>query len=171
MKLKNLMYSGLILVALALFGCGGGGGGSDDTVVTTTLSKKLITSGSLPPDRKIFGIQAEIILPSGVTVKSDSDNKVLASSLQLSGVATNSSFIWGSINGNKLTIGMATPEVSQGNDVGEFATIYFDVASTAPVPLGDFSINPGYIISGYDSLAGDQPRLHEAPYNLKMTLQ
>lgn len=171
MKLKNLMYSGLILVVLALFGCGSGGGGSDDTVVTTTLSKKLITSGSLPPDRKIFGIQAEIILPSGVTVKSDSDNKVLASSLQLSGVATNSSFIWGSINGDKLTIGMATPNVSQGNTVGEFATLNCDVASTAPVPLGAFSVNPGFKITGYDSLTGDTVELSAAPYNLSISIQ
>lgn len=167
MKLKNLIYSGLILVALTLFGCGGGGGGgSDDTVATTTLSKKLVTTGSLPAGITILGIQAEITLPSGVTVKSD-DNGVLASSLQLSGVATNSSTIKGSINDNKLTIGMITTEVSHGIAVGEFATLNFDVASTAPEPLGAFTI-PSVKITGYDSLTGDTVELSAAPYNLKV---
>lgn len=171
MKLKNLMYSGLILVALTLFGCGGGGsggGGSDDSVTITKLSKKLVTSESLPSDRKFLGIQGEITLPSGVSVKSDSDNKVLSSYLQPSGVATNSSVIWGSISGNKLTFAMTTTDVSQGIAVGEFATLVCDVASTAPVPLDTFTITGVKII---DKVSGNTVDLSVAPNNLSITIQ
>lgn len=103
---------------------------------TGVIVKKLGTTGTLPAGRTIRGIGATINLPSGVSVKSD-NNGLLAGYLQTSGSATASSIISGNLNGSDLKFNFAD---SDGIAVGEFAMLYCDVASTAPVPLGDFAI-------------------------------
>lgn len=103
---------------------------------TGVIVKKLRTTGTLPADRTIRGIGATINLPSGVSVKSD-NNGLLAGYLQTSGSATASSIISGNLNGSDLKIIFADID---GIAVGEFAMLYCDVASTAPVPLGIFTI-------------------------------
>jgi len=135
---------------------------------TGVIVKKLFTTGSLPDSRKILGIQAEINLPNGVSVKNDI-NGVLSGYLQPSGSATASSIISANLNGSKLIIIFAD---ITGIAVGEFATLYCDVSSTAPVPLGVFSINPGFKIEGeFDSSIGSVVQLSAAPYNLSITIQ
>jgi uncharacterized protein (UPF0333 family) len=134
---------------------------------TGVKAVKLFTTGSLPSGNTILGIQAEINLPSGVSVKTDS-NGVLAGYLFTSGLATTLSSIKGNVSNNQLTINLVTPS---GIGVGEFATLYCDVASNAPSPLGSFTINTGYKIVGYDSSTGSSLQLSEAPYNLNITIQ
>ena len=134
---------------------------------TGVIVKKLFTTGSLQDSRKILGIQAEINLPNGVSVKNDI-NGVLSGYLQPSGSATASSIISANLNGSKLIIIFAD---ITGIAVGEFATLYCDVSSTAPVPLGVFSINPGFKIEGeFDSSIGSVVQLSAAPYDLSLTI-
>ena len=109
---------------------------------TGVIVKKLRTTGTLPADRTIRGIGATINLPSGVSVKSD-NNGLLAGYLQTSGSATASSIISGNLNGSDLKFNFADKD---GIAVGEFAMLYCDVASTAPLPLGDFAITSVKII-------------------------
>lgn len=100
------------------------------------IVKRLNTAGVLPSGSTIRGIEVTINLPSGVSVKSD-NNGLLASYLQTSGSATASSIISGNLNGSDLKIIFAD---IAGIAVGEFATLYCDVASTAPASLGTFTI-------------------------------
>lgn len=165
MNLGCIIKSSLILLALTLFGCGGGGSGS--TTSTNKLALRLSTSGSLTSENTIKSISVEINLPNGVSVKTD-NNGVLASDLLPSGLATAASYISGSLSGSTLTINFAN---TNGITVGEFATLYCEVANNSPSPLGNFSIKPGYKIVGYDSSTGNTVRFSEAPYNLSITMQ
>lgn len=127
------------------------------------IVKKLVTTGVLPPGSAIRGIEATLNLPSGVSVKSD-NNGILAGYLQPSGSATASSIISANLNGSDLKIIFAD---ITGIAVGEFAMLYYDAANNAPA----LSINPGYIISGYDSSNGNTVKFNEAPYNLSIAIQ
>jgi hypothetical protein len=106
---------------------------------------KLSTAGTIPNGSSIKGIQFELNLPTGVSVKSDSSG-VLASYLLTSGVALTATtpYISGNITGNKMIINFIN---GSGISTGEFATLTCDVAYNATVPtIGNFSISAGYKI-------------------------
>lgn len=70
MKLKNLIYSGLILVALTLFGCGSGGG-SDEPSGTTKISGVAsvtpINGGTVEVFKIVNGVKVTPAIASGKT--------------------------------------------------------------------------------------------------------
>jgi hypothetical protein len=123
---------------------------SVSTALVTVGGKKAIvklsTSGNLPAGKNINGISVNIALPSGVTIKSDT-NGILATYLYTSGVSEfSSSTINGSANGNNVTINLVRND-SGLSVTGEFATLECDVAYNAPSPLGSFTVSPGYKVS------------------------
>lgn len=105
----------------------------------------LSTEGTLPNGNSIKGMGFELILPAGVSVKSDV-NGVLASYLLASGMASNTtSMLTGNIAGTKLSVSFVN---NTGITTGEFATLICDVAYDAAAPtVGDFSISSGYKVS------------------------
>lgn len=125
------------------------------TIGGKTVIVKLSTIGTLPSGYKIVGISLKIKLPAGVSVKTAA-NQVLASYLVTSGVALKSSVL-GSLNGNDITINLTDPIIgdSGGVLIGEFATLYCDVAYNTELPLGDFTITPDKV-TGYFNGNTDQ---------------
>lgn len=102
----------------------------------------LSTTGTLPNGNSIKGMQFELNLPAGISVKSDA-NGVLASYLLASGMASNTTtMLTGNFVGTKLTASFVN---NTGITTGEFATLTCDVVYDAAVPTsGDFSISSGY---------------------------
>jgi len=97
---------------------------------------KLSTSGTLPSGLYIKGIAAEIVLPVGVSVKSDSTGSLANYLLATS----SSSTISGMLNNNKVTINLGRGDIGI-NSTGEFATLECDIAYNAPSPLGSFTVS------------------------------
>ncbi len=108
------------------------------------VSVKLSTTGTIPNGNAIKGMQFEIDLPSGVSVKSDTSG-VLANA-QISGVApTETSMLVGNTSGSKLSISFVN---NSGIATGEFVTLVFDVANNVSIPtIGSFFIPTGYKVT------------------------
>ncbi|GEM_PF-1785574 len=115
------------------------------TIGARKATLTLATTGVMPSGNSIKGLAAEITLPQGVTVKSDTSG-VLASYLFASGIASPSLTLMASVSGNKLNFGFTD---ATGIAVGAFATLLCDVTVDAPATLtkNDFVITSGYKIS------------------------
>ena len=111
-------------------------------IVGKQVVVKLSTSGTIPSGNSIKGMQFEVKLPTGVSVKSGTIG-VNADALRISGVALSAAdgYILGNLTDNKIVINVT----SDGFVTGEFATLICDVADNVTNPtLGSFSISPGY---------------------------
>jgi len=114
-------------------------------IVGKQVVVKLSTVGNIPSGNIIKGIQFEINLPTGVSVKSDA-NGVYADSLSISGIALSAidGYILGNVTGSKIVINVT----SGGFTTGEFATLICDVADNINTPTsGSFSISSGYKVT------------------------
>lgn len=155
-NMKALLKLVILIGSFAmLFGCGGGGGDSSSdkgggaVVQPTTAVLKLSAEGTLPAGTSIAGIGITITLPSGVTVKTDSDGKVASEVVVASGTtAGKATFTPPNYTAATatapatLSFVLASTEAA-GFGTGEFATVTCDVASGASpkatdVTLGDF---------------------------------
>ncbi|MFZ4859605.1 MAG: hypothetical protein ACOYL3_24800 [Desulfuromonadaceae bacterium] len=114
-------------------------------IVGKQVVVKLATAGTIPSGNSIKGMQFEVNLPTGVSVKSNA-NGVYPDSLSLSGVALSATdkYILGNVTGSKVVINVT----SGGFATGEFATLLCDVADNVTTPAsGSFSISTGYKVS------------------------
>lgn len=102
---------------------------------------KLATTGTIPSGNSIKGMQFELNLPTGVTVRSDA-NGVLSSYL-LTGVAsTSTSLLIGHSTSSKILFNFTD---SNGITIGEFATLICDVSYNVTLPTSSsFSLTSGY---------------------------
>lgn len=115
-------------------------------IVPKQILVKISTVGTIPSGNFIKGMQFEINMPAGVSVKSDSSG-LLAGYLLTSGVAltASSQYIIGNITGSKLMINFVN---SSGILIGEFATLTCDVADNTKMPtISSFLISSGYQVT------------------------
>ena len=157
------MTTGLLMALfgiISLSGCGSGGG--DGVTQPTTAVLKISTQGTLPSGTQIGGIDITIALPTGVTVKSvtsppETDSGVVVTS----GVAVANSTVLStytaatSASAGNVRVLLA---ISNGFGMGEFMTIYCDIASGSTPAASDFSLTGfaakdlnGVLISGLNS--------------------
>jgi hypothetical protein len=139
----------IILSTLAisiLTACGGGGGTETPIVVQpTTATLKLSTSGTLASGTTLGGIGISVILPAGVTVKTDAGGAALSSVVTISGVATPGTYtapVYTPAAGatlGKLTF-VVVNNAPAGFGTGEFATVVCDIAAGSFPKAGDFSL-------------------------------
>jgi len=143
MKLKHLLHAFFFLAVSLLTACGGGGG--DTTAQPTTATLKLSTSGTLASGTSLAGIGISVVLPSGVTVKTNADGSVASGKVVVSGVAAPGSFappIYTPANGTtpaKLSFVMVS-NASAGFGTGEFATVVCDIAAGSDPKTTDFTL-------------------------------
>lgn len=142
--------------ALVIFGCGGGGGGGtggdskqEPDPVATTAAVKLFSEGTLPAGTSLAGIGITVNLPAGMTVKTDSDGKVVEGTVAGSGVTAGKATLAepdytpaSDTAPAKLSFVLAGTE-AEGFGTGEFATVTCDLAAgTTPqatdITLSDF---------------------------------
>ena len=149
------ILQGLVLLctAMALFGCGGGGGGGtgggskvEPDPVPTTGVLKLFTEGILPPGTSLAGIGITVNLPAGLTVKTDVDGKVVAGTVEGSGVTVGKSTLAEpdytpatETAPAKLSFVLAGTE-AEGFGPGEFATVTCDLAAGATLQATDITL-------------------------------
>ena len=141
MNIKRSLLHGLMLGLLFITGCGGGGGNAA-APQPTTATLKLSTSGTLPLGTTLEGIGGTLILPAGVTVKTDSSGVVLSGVITVTGVAAPGTVIavyTPASGGNPASISFALAStIPAGFGTGEFATVVCDLASGVTPKASDF---------------------------------
>lgn len=121
------------------------------TIVPKQVVLTLATSGTLPAGKSIKGVQFEIKLPTGFSVKTDTGG-VLPAYLQTSGLATagTTPYVIGNATGSNVLINFTS---GAGIGVGEFATLICDLSDTASMPtVSSFAVSSGYKVT--DTIAG-----------------
>lgn len=146
----------IISTMTILSACGGGGGGGGGQAQPTVAVLKLATSGT---GATIYGLDVTVNLPSGVTVKSTTnqpetdDGVVVASGVAASGTIATAVYTpaTDALPG-KVRILIAN---ASGFTTGEFCTVNGDIAAGHSPKAADFSIEnfsasdaDGNVISG-----------------------
>lgn len=110
---------------------------------TKSQSLTLATSGTLPVGTKIFALEGTIAIPSTASLRADSSGKTLSDVLLLSGVATGSGedpFANYLALQSQVTFSIVLNATGAGIGIGDFATLFYDVAAGATVSPADFSV-------------------------------
>lgn len=110
-------------------------GTAGNTTGNKVLAIKLTTQGSFTGT--IIGTQADITLPNGVTLPTDSaTGAILADAVVASGSAVGSTAA-GKVSSGVLTVGIVN---GIGFSIGEFATIYCNVPVSSTLTAADFTV-------------------------------
>jgi hypothetical protein len=152
MTIKDLLNALLILAITLLAACGGGGGGGGAapivqpaTVQPTTATLELATSGTLTTGTSLAGIGISVILPAGVTVKTNADGSVSTGVVTVSGVAAPGALtppVYTLANGTapaKVTFVIAS-NAPAGFGTGEFTTVVCGITAGSNPKTTDFSL-------------------------------
>ncbi len=143
------MLMAFILTALAACGGGGGGGGGTQPVQHTKAIITLASTGSLPAGTLIYGAQATVRLPAGVTAKASPSNMnpqvlvtdtgvVTASGQAVGAASVLATYATGSTAGTyKVDVYVAKID---GFPAGEFATVNCDIAAGSYPAAANFSV-------------------------------
>ena len=150
--MKLTTRSGLLItcfILVSLVACGGGGGGSapaQPTKAVITLSM----AGSLPAGALVYGTQATLNLPTGVTVKaspSSANPQVMVTdpgAVSASGQAANAETVLATYLASSTTASMSKVALyiakSGGFSAGEFAVVNCDIAAGHFPAAADFTI-------------------------------
>lgn len=149
--MKRTVMTKLIIFIPALLiisSCGGGvasntgtNSGDNNTTQQTTAIVKLTTTGTLPSNSWIGGIDVALHLPTGVSVKSgtnppETDSGVVTAS----GVAASNSSL---VSTFTTTFGVVHILLANPNGFGpgEFATVICDIAAGSHPVQTDFSVS------------------------------
>jgi hypothetical protein len=143
----GLLITLFILVSLAA--CGGGGG-NNGPVPPTKAVIKLSMTGTLPAGTLIYGAQATVNLPAGVTAKASpssanpqvmvADNGVVSASGQASGAETYlATYLSSSPTASTYKVELSVAK-SSGFLVGEFATVNCDITAGYSPAATDFTV-------------------------------
>ena len=133
----------VLLVSLSLvYSCGGGGGKNNQSPSNPTSA--VLTLGTQGTSTNMGGLGVTVVLPPGVTVKTDAagnvDGSVVASSGVAAGQATVISLYTPATTTTKAKVSIALAgSAAAGFGVGEFATVACIVDSGSPAE-GDFSL-------------------------------
>jgi hypothetical protein len=150
--MKMTTLSGLLItcfILVSLVACGGGGGGSSPAQPTKAVITLSMT-GSLPTGTLIYGTQATVNLPAGVTAKASpsssnpqvmvTDAGVVSASGQAAGAeSVLATYLTSSTTPatHKVALHMAK---SVGFSVGEFAVVNCDIAAGSFPAAVDFTV-------------------------------
>ena len=151
--MKMTTLSGLLItcfILVSLVACGGGGGGGSAPVQPTKAVISLSMTGSLPSGALVYGTQATLNLPTGVTVKASpssanpqvmvTDTGVVSASGQAAGAET----VLATYLASSTTASMSKVELymakSGGFSAGEFAVVNCDIAAGHFPAAADFTI-------------------------------
>jgi hypothetical protein len=173
MKIRHLIILVLSLAVMALAGCGGGGetpasnpadnpaipSGGTNPAPTPTPTKGLVKLSTSGAAAIMAGIDVTVALPDGVILNADPvTGEVAAGTITVSGVAAAGS--------NNLAAAKFTPASGgvpanlhiavisvSGFNLGEFATIHFDLASGAALPLSNAFTVTSFSAKALDSSA------------------
>ena len=126
-------------LALLLSACGGG----TSTAPPTKVIVKLATSGTLPGQLKIGGLQTEISYPTAENKRlSITDSNIIASDKAIGATLATNLAVPGKISFINFTLS------GTGFSVGEFATLTFSIAPGSSPVASDFEVIPGTTIVG-----------------------
>jgi len=150
--MKMTTLSGLLItcfILVSLVACGGGGGGSAPVQPTKAVITLSMT-GTLPAGTLIYGVQATVNLPAGVTAKASpsssnpqamvTDAGVASASGQAAGAETVlASYLTSSTTPttHKVALYMAK---SGGFSVGEFGVVNCDITAGYFPTAADFTV-------------------------------
>ncbi|MGC1453981.1 MAG: hypothetical protein WA946_02165 [Nitrospirota bacterium] len=147
--LFGLLITCFILVSLVACGGGGGGGGSapaQSTKAVITLSM----AGTLPAGALVYGTQATVNLPAGVTVKaspSSANPQVMVTDtgvVSASGQAANAETVLATYLASSTTASTSKVALyvakSGGFSVGEFALVNCDITAGHFPAAADFTV-------------------------------
>ena len=127
----------LVMIFLVI-GCGGGGGGGGGTAPPTKAVVKVSSVG--PSTTVLFGAQATVHLPTGVSVKTYLNSTLTATDVVVaSGVSTQAYPVLGTYNAVNGTVNVYVFKAT-GFPTGEFATIDCDIATGVKPQASDFSV-------------------------------
>jgi hypothetical protein len=163
----HLKLIGMVVMLMALYGCGGGGGSSSsgETQVAdsdvfpagkATLTFTAMSSAQLPAP--ISQIDLSITLPSGMSVDTTNANGDMDTTSSTAPVKSGSALQWAGITGNytastgKVLLGMFTTGTTFRS--GEFLRLTCNVASGSTTTLGGLkTLNPSMLVkaSGVDT--------------------
>ncbi len=160
--IKRTLSAWMIFLAtvMTVSACGGGGGGGGGTPIhqPTTAAIKLFTAGTATT---LYGIDATLNLPTGVTVKSTTppapDSGVVTSALA-SGTTGTSALLTAvytaAANGQPGTVRVLIVSAN-GFSVGEFATVNADIAAgSSPLATGFTLGNVSATDAGGNAITG-----------------
>jgi len=144
--MKRFLISILLLVlAVTLFSaCGGGGGGGGQRGPTSAV----LTLSTQGTPTSLIGIGVTVVLPSGVTVKTDSGGNVDSSVVTASGVTAGQATIlavYTAATSTPASLSLVISSTTTSFTVGQFATVHCDVQSGSP-KASDFTL------TGFDPL-------------------
>jgi hypothetical protein len=145
--MKKITLSGLLVVifALSIIASCGGGGAPPAPTPPSTATLTLTSSGSLPVNTEIGGIDVTVTLPAGVAVKTTPSKANPSAMVTYTGVVVPSGVAAGAnaiafatlTAPGKLNIQIANPN---GFGTGEFVSVTFNIASGSEVVPAEFSI-------------------------------
>ncbi len=133
--MKKTLILGLLvsfILVSTLVGCGGGT--SDDPPVPTTATIKIMATGDLAAGTLIGGVNVNLVLPAGVTVKATADAANPAVMVTNAGVVAASGVATGANTLTTATYNATTNTVAihlandTGFATGEFVTVNADIA-------------------------------------------
>jgi hypothetical protein len=110
---------------------------------------QLQTTGSLPADTAIEGIDVSVVIPAGVTIKLDTTGEVAAGVVDPVSKAATGSLVSAKFDAAANTLHFAIISVQPGFDVGEFAHVEFGLKVGFALPSKtDFLVNVNKITGG-----------------------
>jgi hypothetical protein len=151
--MKLTTRSGLLITCFilgSLVACGGGGGGGSAPAQPTKAVIALSMVGSLPAGALVYGTQATLNLPTGVTVKASpssanpqamvTDTGVVTASGQAAGAETViATYLAPSTTASTSKVGLYMAK-SGGFSAGEFAVVNCDIAAGHFPAATDFTV-------------------------------
>lgn len=142
---KISMVSLTMFLAATLFAACGGGGGGGGRQGPTTAVLTLSTEGT---PTSLIGVGVTVVLPSGVTVKTDSNGDVDSSVVTAGGVAAGQATIlavYTAATSTPASLSLVVSSTTSSFSVGQFAIVHCDVHSGSP-KASDFTL------TGFDPL-------------------
>jgi len=118
------------------------------------LTLKLVTTGQLPAAGSIYGVQLQLTLPAGVSIRVSDFNTYLVDSsvLYSSGEAPADLYATGyykpAAGGQPAIVNLAVPSAAAGWTIGEFATLICDLPPGATYTSANFTVSAVKIIDG-----------------------
>ncbi len=142
MKVKRSLLYGFMFALLFLTACGGGG---SPATQPTTATLKLSNSGTLPKGTSLAGIGITLILPAGVTVKTDTGGAVASGAVTVTGSAAPGTVIavYTPASGTTpATLALAmSSTATAGFGTGEYTTVTCDLANGTSPKATDFGLS------------------------------
>ncbi len=114
---------------------------------SVTATVKLQTQGLLSSGILMHGIEVTLILPNGVTMKSDSSGKIISNLVTASGMTLSGSYVDAQYDSSANNVKIALINAG-GFGLGEFAIVKSDVAAGVAPNTNSFTVSDLKIVEG-----------------------